>query len=380
MEASAPSPRARRDRRRKWLLIASVGALALVAARAAMPGALRWYVDSRLDALPGHRGEVGEIDVHLWRSAYEIKGLLIERVAEDGSATPAVAASQVEISLEWPALLRGALVGEIVVDRPVVNVVLAEAQQPAEQPSPQDWRKRLEQLSPFTVNKVEIRKGVVRVQDPARGLDVAAFDIDALATNLTNRTPRPESRPDQPAVIKVAAQTVGGGALGLDATVSPFAETPTFALKMSWEHVELRSLNDLIRAYGKFDVERGRLNLYVEASARDGRIDGYVKPLFSDLDVVDLDRDAKEGNALQTFWELLIGSTGKLLENQRERQQGAEIPISGPIASPEADVWSTVGSVMRNAFVRALFPGFDRRKAVRTCSDRFGCGCLLAGR
>ncbi len=50
-------------------------------------------------------------------------------------------------------------------------------------------------------------------------------------------------------------------------------------------------MNDLFRAYGRFDVSAGRFFLYSELDAKDGLVTGYVKPLFKDLKVYDKGQD-----------------------------------------------------------------------------------------
>ena len=50
-------------------------------------------------------------------------------------------------------------------------------------------------------------------------------------------------------------------------------------------------MNDLFRSYGKFDVVAGSFSFYSELKARDGNIEGYVKPLFKGMDVYDRRQD-----------------------------------------------------------------------------------------
>src|SRR5436309_2308302 len=49
----------------------------------------------------------------------------------------------------------------------------------------------------------------------------------------------------------------------------------------------MRRMNDLLRAYGNFDVVAGNFSMYSKIKIRQGKIDGHVKPLFSDMKVYD---------------------------------------------------------------------------------------------
>ena len=56
-------------------------------------------------------------------------------------------------------------------------------------------------------------------------------------------------------------------------------------------------MNDLLRAYGNFDVTAGFFSFYTELHVKDNAISGYVKPLFRDMKVYDKRKD-KEKSAL----------------------------------------------------------------------------------
>ena len=49
----------------------------------------------------------------------------------------------------------------------------------------------------------------------------------------------------------------------------------------------MRTMNELLRAYGKFDVTGGWFSLYTQLRIKDRQITGYIKPLFRDMDVYD---------------------------------------------------------------------------------------------
>jgi hypothetical protein len=57
-----------------------------VAARLALPYALKSYVNRRLRELPDYTGSVRTINVHLWRGAYQILDITIEK--KNGAKPP----------------------------------------------------------------------------------------------------------------------------------------------------------------------------------------------------------------------------------------------------------------------------------------------------
>ena len=84
----------------------------LVAARVALPYVVKRYVNKTLAELPGYSGSVADIDISLWRGAYQIQGL---RVVKTGGKVPVpfVSSRLIDLSVEWKALLNGSIVAEI---------------------------------------------------------------------------------------------------------------------------------------------------------------------------------------------------------------------------------------------------------------------------
>jgi len=54
-------------------------------------------------------------------------------------------------------------------------------------------------------------------------------------------------------------------------------------------------VNDILRAYGRFDVAAGQFSVFPALSIRDGYINGYVKPMFSNLEVYNYQKDKNTG-------------------------------------------------------------------------------------
>jgi len=127
--------------------------------------------------------------------------------------------------------------------------------------------------------------------------------------------------------------------------------------------LDVTKLNDFALTYGKFDFKRGWFDLVVEADDKEGQLTGYVKPLFRNLKVFSLGADLREDSVLQFFWQALIGGTTAVFKNFSRDQFGTLIPFSGDTSGTTADILSTIGNVLRNAFVRAYLPRLQSGQA-----------------
>src|SRR6185437_9800410 len=83
---------------------------------------VRDYVNRKLSEIPDYRAHVEAVTLHLWRGAYQIHNIKIEKISGH-VPVPFFAAPVIDLSIQWKALLEGALVGKIDFYRPQLNFV-----------------------------------------------------------------------------------------------------------------------------------------------------------------------------------------------------------------------------------------------------------------
>jgi hypothetical protein len=149
--------------------------------------------------------------------------------------------------------------------------------------------------------------------------------------------------------------------LASDAATSIPAGQPEFALGIRVENVQLYTMNDLLRDTSGFDVASGEFSLYSDFTVRNGRIDGYVKPFFKNMDVYDREQDAGKGVG-QQLYEALVGGIATVFENRFHGEVATRAELSGPVEHPQASTWQIVAGLLRNAFWRAMVPGVERQE------------------
>ena len=120
---------------------------------------------------------------------------------------------------------------------------------------------------------------------------------------------------------------------------------------------EMQRMNDLFQAYGDFDVVGGRFSLFSELYLNGGHIDGYVKPIFTDMDVYDT-RQERNDSLGQKLYEISVGGIAKLLRNRNE-ETATRAHVSGEVKAPELSTWEIVVNLVRNAFFDSIIPGLE---------------------
>jgi hypothetical protein len=157
---------------------------------------------------------------------------------------------------------------------------------------------------------------------------------------------------DLPADFRAKGTTLGGGNIELHVKLDPLADEPRFDLELALQEVDLVELNELLEAYGKFNVKRGTFEVFAEIAGSGGNFDGYVKPFFENLDVFELEQDAK--NPVKLIWQAIVAGAVKIFKNHPEDQVATRIPVSGTFEQTDVAIWTTIVNVLRNAFVEAF--------------------------
>ena len=330
-----------------------------VAARAALPSYLRSYVNHTLDQSPDFDGQIGEIEVHLWRGAYTIFDLKIVKT-QHAVPSPFFESPRVDFSLDWRALLKGAARGKMVLDRPRLNFVHGPTEEQTQTGAHQPWIKIIDDLYPFRIDRAEVIDGEIHFQafHTQAPVDVFLSNVRGSITNLTNI----EDKLD-PLVAEVKAKgtAMGSGDFDFEMSFDPQSHRPNFTLAARVLRLDVTQLNSLTRGYGDFDFERGRFDLAIELNTKDGMVTGYAKPLFRDLKVLSLQRDSED--PLQLFWEALVGLVSEIFKNWDRDQFGTRFAIAGYVDNPRTNILEVVGNVLRNAFIRAYLPRLEQRES-----------------
>ena len=134
-------------------------------------------------------------------------------------------------------------------------------------------------------------------------------------------------------------------------------------MQLAIQNTNLTALNDLLRAYGRFDVAAGQFSLFSEIKVKDGAISGYAKPMFANLEVYNYQKDKNTG-ILHQAKELVIGGASHLFKNSNTQQVASEVDLHGKLTRPGISTWQAFLEILHNAFIQAILPGFDR--AIKT--------------
>ncbi len=343
----------RLKRSHKILLVVVI---ALVGVRMALPPVLKSYINSVLkDDIEGYTGAIADLDLSLYRGAYHFEGLHLAKI-ENKSPVPFVESSSVDFSIAWRPLLRGHVVGRVRVDGLKVNFVNGptEAEKQAGVEG-KGWRDAIDRLFPLEIEELVVSNSEVHFRDFSRKPEVDLFlrDLQVHATNLTNSE---NSAERLVSTLAVSAAVQEKGRLKVDGRLNILSNPPAFDYNLEADGIQLAEFNDFFKSYGGLDIASGRLHLASEAASVDGRIKGYVKPVITDLKVTDATGPRDDPASVS---DVVAAVAGTIFRRWSKDKVAAKVPFEGPLLQPEIKIWSSIGSLISNAFGREVKPGTD---------------------
>jgi hypothetical protein len=340
----------------KLLIAALVLVVAAVVFRIMLPGIVLDYVNQTLAGMEDYRGQVRDIRMHLWRGAYEIIDVNLERTGGK-VPVPFIHVDRIDLSVQWSEIINLALVGEMTLYRPSLNFVKGPTKETSQTTMTPTWMDITKELFPFSINEFDVVDGTVHYRDfhSEPKIDVFLDRVYMRAANLTNS--RSVSRGKFATIEIYNKPAEDDPSFRTFVELDTFAKSPSFSLRFSLKGLELTRMNDFFRAYGNFDVESGTFSLYSEIEATEGNYKGYAKPFFKNLKVVDWKKDKK--SMLRLAWEAVVGAAASVLENRPTKRIATIVPIEGNFKDKDIDYWRAIGNLLRNAFIEAIKPRFE---------------------
>ena len=343
---------------RATLVTLAVVAVLLIAARAALPYVLRKAINARLDRIPDYTGWVTDVGVSLWRGAYTLKGVVIQK--RNGEVKePYFRAERIDFSVAWRELFRGKFVGDVAADRPMLTLIAGPSSDVTQLAADHRWQDAINDIFPINITWLKITDGQLRYINHTTKpqVDIRVAHLRALASGLRNRAE--EEQNEFPATITLQGETIGSGALKIAANLEPLAIDPHFLLKLELEKVSMPALNEFLRAYAGVDVSKGSFSVYLEVVARNGHFQGYFKPFFDQVDFSQ--PPGKSRNLKQEIWEWFVSAFATIFKNHPRDEVATKIPFSGEFKNLDVHVWETFKNLLHHAFVEPLQKKLDSK-------------------
>ena len=326
----------------------------LVVARLYLGVWLLNYVNQVLDNINGYEGSVEAIDIDLYRGAYRIYKLKL--LKKDGNIpTPFIYIETADLSIQWKALFHGRVVSNIELYKPVINFAVSKSGTTEQTGEGIDWTQPIKALAPIDINRVSFKDGKLSYQDFSANPKVNIY-ITNMNGEIRNLRNVEDMSQRLPSTLVLTGDSIGKGKLKINGRLYILKQVPDMNIDTQLENVNLTALNDYSNAYAAIDIRKGNLSVYSQLIVRDGEVSGYIKPIATDISLIDL---SKSANPIKVAWESVADVILTLFTNLPHDQFATTIKLEGNLDHISTSTWSTISGILRNAFVSALKKGLD---------------------
>lgn len=334
--------------------------LAIALIRMALPPVSTWYLNNKVLADIGdYTGHVNDVDLAVIGNKYRFEGLTIRRKSAD-PAIPFVDVALMEFHLSWRSLMKGVLSLDVILKDPKLNFVDAKTDEKKQSGAGGDWLRVIDEALPFDLNRLVINNGEITFSNPdtTPKVDLYAHRLHAVVENLTNIE---DEGGERVARATLTGKVLDEADLSAKAEFDPF-DYNDFLFAGQLSNLHLTSINEFARAYGKLDFAKGHGDVFAEVKAEDKRLTGYIKPLFTDVEILDWEQDVEQQkkNPLKLLWEGALGLLETIFTNAETDKIATQISIEGDLSDASIDSWSAVWNIVKNAFAEAFDAQFEK--------------------
>jgi hypothetical protein len=306
------------------------------------------YLNNQINNLRGYSGKIKSIDIHLWRGAYQINNLILQK-EKGGLKEPFIKIDKVDLSIQWDALFKGKVVSEIDLYNPDLKFAKSQTGKGP------DWLTFVKALTPFDINRFQIHSGKVSYIDWTADPNINIYinNLNANITNISNVINRSVLLPSE---ISITGSTVGNGKLNIDGKMNALSSIPDFDLAIKVESADLTYFNTYFKEFAALNFEKGEISIYGEMASMEGKVIGYVKPIATNIKFKSLKND---NNILKDIWKSIASLFVDTFKNDEKNQFALRIPFKGQLKDPKENFWAGFWSIFSNAFNEAFKKDVD---------------------
>lgn len=336
--------------------------LLVVAVRVALDPVAEHYTRKALADAEGMKSDFDSVHVSVLPPGYQIRELRIIEAPGGSWKRPLLEVDRAAVSLYWERLFSGQIATELRLDAPEIEITQhseapEEVKEEVEKRKPRSANEvapKLQALIPARVERIEVRRGSFSFRDAdSRGQpELTLHRIELAVENLATR---PELTQGRPATASLSAVLGKSGDLSGFVSADLFAKSLNLAGNVALRGWKVEELYELERANVGLQTPQGTLDLFAEFKVKNGKISGGVKPVLKNVEV----RPTEDtiGNQIKA-WAADVALDLFSDDVPGRDAVATVVPIQGHIDDPKAQVFPTVLSIVRNAFVEGIASGF----------------------
>jgi hypothetical protein len=262
----------------------------------------------------------------------------------------------VDVSIDWRELFRGRILTKVEVDNG--SVIVSDAlfkETETVLASKQTAEKVRDTMFPVDVSAVYLNECDVRAGALVGAPDSELWRVSKLEGAIRNIMPTPK----QPLTLFEVS-----GEVMKEATLKAFGRLKRLEQPMDWQvRAELRQFslakaNPLLTKYLPLSFKQGSLTLFTQATSRDGKAAGYVKPFLKDVELMG---DKKDFKTVKHFGVEVLGELANaIVRKSDDKTVATKVEFNNNNGRFQVKTDKAVGKAIDHGFGKPLVEGFDK--------------------
>lgn len=329
----------------------------LVAIRMVLPVILLVQANKFLaDFSPAYSLHMDDLDFSLWRGAYRFEGLKGETKP---NGQKFFEADVIDVSVAWRELIRLRLLTDVEIHKPTVILTREayDAVTAADTDPKKDADRAASKLFPLRIERVTVDEGNLQLAEIVNLPEAQRWrvtDVRGRISNLTSTKSSPYTW------LSAEGKIMDSSELRVVAKTSTQLKPVPWEAELELLHFDLVKANPWLRRWVPLTFTSGTADVYAEALSKDGRIDGYVKPFFGDVKV--LNRHESYLGLKHFGIEVVAAFANRFLRTPSDKIVASDIDFE--YDAKDGFRWKkgvALTAALENGFGRPLAPGIEDR-------------------
>lgn len=334
--------------------------LLLLVARVAMVPIIHKQLNNYLATFsPSLYFHMDDLDLAIIRGAYRFEGITGK---VKGQKNDFVSIKSVDVSLAWRDILKGQIVTDINVSgldfsyTKELLEALAKAPEKDEKVRKERAKDAKKTLFPLKVERVDLTDSSITLDDYPSLEEGKKFQITKLEGRINNLIPEEELPLSS---FNLSATILGNSVMKTSGHLNTLKKPLQWDIDGELHNFDLTTANAFMKRKIPLTFTKGKLDLYAEAESQEGKIEGYVKPFFKDLDVMKITENWK--GPKHWFIEAVTAFGNLVLRNSDNHSVATKIPFKVDKEGLKTDTGEAVSKVIENGFKKKLRPGIENQ-------------------
>ncbi|MCM2348992.1 MAG: DUF748 domain-containing protein [Bacteriovoracaceae bacterium] len=264
--------------------------------------------------------------------------------------------NEVKVSINWRDFFKGKIKTNIDITGLNFSYTKELKEALVKVPKKKEGKKVISKMFPLDVGMIEVHDSTV-ILDDYKGLKdkekVSFTDIKGTVTNLIADSENPYSH------LTINAKFLGKTMIETTGVINTLVKPWDWSIDSEMHGFDLTHANQFLKRKVPVTFTKGKLDIYAEAKSEEGKTEGYIKPFFKNIDVIEAEENLK--GAKHWFIEVITALGNVILQSPDNKTVATLIPFTTNQSGVHLDKGEVLSKAIEHGFEQKISPGIENR-------------------